>query len=116
MGGGVSVSPKTEVSAVSGNSSNSNHSVKDSTNTEISIEVTTSFCFLLLSFLTLLLVVVYYLWSKYHHRVLHSRIENLSYLTGHHPEAQGDIPLREIVTSKPKSSRSEDNRPDAFQS
>lgn len=113
MGGqGLSVSPETNVKTVTGNSSNSDHSVKDSTNTEISVEVTTSFCFLLLSFLTLLLLVLYYLWSKHHHRVLHSRIENLSYLTGHHPEAE-EIALREIVTSRDQKSKSDNNRPNA---
>ena len=111
----MSVSPKTDVNTVSGNSSSADHSVKDSTNTEVSIEVTTSFCFLLLSFLTLLLLVVYYLWSKHHHRVLHSRIENLSYLTGHHPEAQEDTSLKEIVTTRAKGSGSVNKRPDAFQ-
>ena len=95
--GAVSVAPKTDVNTVTGNSSSSDHSVKDSTNTEVNIQVTTSFAFLVLCCLILLLLVVYYLWSKHHHRVLHNRIENLSYLTGHHPNAEV-LPLTEVVT------------------
>ena len=67
--GAVSVAPKTDVNTVTGNSSSSDHSVKDSTNTEVNIQVTTSFAFLVLCCLMLLLLVVYYLWSKHHHRV-----------------------------------------------
>ena len=96
--GGLNVSPNTNVNTVTGNGSQSDHSVKDSTNTEINIQVTTSFVFLLLSALTLLLLVLYWLWSKHQHRVLHDRIHNLSYLTGHHPDAQASDNLREIIT------------------
>ena len=95
--GALHVEPKTDVKTVTGNSSSSDHSVKDSTNTEVNIQVTTSFAFLVLSCLILLLLVLYYLWSKHHHRVLHNRIENLSYLTGHHPEAEV-VALTEVVT------------------
>lgn len=100
MGQDMSISPETDVNTNSGNSSSVNHSVKDSTNTEINLNVTTSFCFLVLCFLLLFLLIVYYLWSKNHHRTLNSRIETLAQLTGHHPQALEAIPLQEIITSK----------------
>ena len=96
--GALNVAPHTDVNTVTGNSSQSDHSVKDSTNTEINVQVTTSFVFLLLSSLILLLLVLYWLWSKRQHRVLHDRIHNLAFLTGHHPDALASDNLREIIT------------------